>query len=442
MRNPYFFIGINMRIKFLILILFFVVLVASLGCIESKKLPAPNETKIIAPKPTLAPTEQKLPAYNETELLKINITFETWSRGYWSNSSYNEPYFRVITNYSEWVSFLDNQGYLAWQGGEGPLRLEGSIYPGIFTKPRQMKPSDFDNYSVIAAMMGRIGRAEGPEIEIRNITAADNIFNVIIAFKLGPGAAVESAPYHIIMIKKELLPKEPIFDFIDIEGKLLARVAESGYRSSPSLIDIISFEHPALRNYSDIEEIEEDYYLGDLKRGCIECEGKELDYIIRGYQKRWDGEESIVMTLQNAFTGTEKLKRIEIILEKETQVAFRTVAIGESSGYTNSIFIIINNRTEWTNVWMKHSSYLKTHKPEVPDVNFTNETAVAVFFGESPAFDAGLIDITKTGRTVFVKLQKKYPASRSSVQPYFIVRFSKPSDNITIRTLKWEYSSN
>lgn len=433
----------NMRTKFIFFSLFVLIVAVSLGCIESQKLHAPNETEIVTPFPSPYTTELQSPAYNKSESREINIRFETWSRGYYSNSSYYQPYFKVINNYSEWESFLNNQGYLAWQAGEGPLRLEGSIYPGIFTKPKVMKPSDFENYSIISAMMGRVSRAEGPEIEIKNITAVDNILKVIISFKLGPGADLESAPYHIVMIKKELLPNEKsIFDFIDIEGKLLARVVGGDYKSAPSLIDTISSEHPVLRNYSDIGGIEEDYYFGDLKRSCTGCIGKELDYIIRSYPKRWEGEESIVITFQNAFKGDEKLRKIEITPEKWKSVAFRTVAIGESSGFTIPAFMIINNRSEWVDVWQKHSSYLKTQKPDVPDVDFTNETVVAVFYGESPAFDAGLMDITKAGKKVFINLKKKFPANVSSVQPYFIIRFSKTTENIIFRTLRWEYSDS
>jgi hypothetical protein len=55
--------------------------VASPGCLESKKSPVPNETKNATPEPSPNITEQKQPVNNETELLKINDTFETWSRG-------------------------------------------------------------------------------------------------------------------------------------------------------------------------------------------------------------------------------------------------------------------------------------------------------------------------------------------------------------------------
>ncbi len=120
---------------------------------------------------------------------------------------------------------MDYQGYLAWQAGEGPPRLEGTIFPGISTKTKVLEPADFNNYSIIAAMMGRISRAEGPEIEIKNITRINNVLNVIVMYKLGPGAALESAPYHIVMVKRELLPSgNSTFNFIDNEGKLLGKI--------------------------------------------------------------------------------------------------------------------------------------------------------------------------------------------------------------------------
>ncbi len=84
--------------KVKIFLLLFIFTIISLGCIEPKNFPAPNETK-------------------------INITFETWSRGYWSNSSYDKPYFKVITNYSRWHEFLDEQGYFYYINGTGPMRL-------------------------------------------------------------------------------------------------------------------------------------------------------------------------------------------------------------------------------------------------------------------------------------------------------------------------------
>ena len=190
-------------------------------------------------------------------------------------------------------------------------------------------------------------------------------------------------------------------------------------------------------------EVSENYYLGNFKQDCaIRCEGKELRIYISGYPKRWAAVEDIVVTLQNAFTESERLEKIEIMPEKEESVVFKTVAAGDWSGYTNQAFMIINNRTEWVNVWQKHSSYLKAQKPSLPEIDFTNETVVAVFSGGSPAYDTRLTNITKAGRNIFVNLQKNFPASRSLVQSYFIVRLSKTNEDIVFQTLKWEYRYN
>lgn len=211
-----------MRLKSLIFLLLIAMIVASLGCLESKKLPAPNETKIATPEPT---PEQKLPAYNETKPLKINDTFETWSRGYWSNLSYKQTYFRVITNYSVWSAFLEEQGYFAWIRGEIGMRLEGELYPGIDTMPKTITSTDFNDYFIIAAMMGREG-IRGPEIEIKNISEINSAVNVTVRmYKPSSGEAVVTNPYHIVIVKRELLPKgNATFIFSDTEGKKLGIV--------------------------------------------------------------------------------------------------------------------------------------------------------------------------------------------------------------------------
>ena len=209
-----------MKIKFLIFSLFVLITVASLGCIESQKSPTPNETEIAKP----SVTEQKLPAPNATKPLIINDTFETWSRGYWSNLSYKQPYFRVITNYSEWNDFLDEQGYFAWQ--TGGMRLEGQLFPGLNVMPKTITSTDFNNYFIIAAMMGIKAVAEGPEIEIKNISRINDVINVTVRmYDPKGGAAVVSAPYHIVIVKRELLPiGNSTFVFRDTDGRKLGKL--------------------------------------------------------------------------------------------------------------------------------------------------------------------------------------------------------------------------
>jgi hypothetical protein len=211
-----------MKLKFLIFSLFVLITVASLGCIESQKSPTPNKTEIAKP----SVTEQKLPAPNATKPLIINDTFETWSRGYWSNLSYGKPYFRLITNYSEWVAFLDNQGYFAWKKGEVGMRLEGQLFPGLNAMPKTITSADFNENFIIAAMMGWKSFAEGPEIEIKNISRINDVINVTVyIYDPKRGAAVVSAPYHIVIVKRELMPMDnSTFIFVDTEGNRLGKV--------------------------------------------------------------------------------------------------------------------------------------------------------------------------------------------------------------------------
>ncbi|MFZ3058942.1 MAG: hypothetical protein WA102_04300 [Candidatus Methanoperedens sp.] len=218
-----------MRNLKILVLLFILIIAVSPGCIESQKSPAPNETEIVTP----SITEQKLAIPNVTKPLMINDTFETWSRGYYANYYDTHPSFKVILNYSLWIAFLNEQGtfldeygYFAWRRkppGNSYERLEGTLFPGQGIMPRTIEPSDFSSYYIIAAMMGLKGITEGPEIEIKNISRINNTLNVTVRmYEPTHGAATLSSPYHIVIVKRELLPKgNATFVFSDTEGKKL-----------------------------------------------------------------------------------------------------------------------------------------------------------------------------------------------------------------------------
>ncbi len=208
--------GMKIRHKLEIVFLIFIITVAVLGCIESQKLPNSNETKIATPEPT---PEQKLHTYNETKPLRINDTFETWSRGYLSKdirniSTSDKPYFILITNYTEWKSFLEYQSY-----------LDGALFPGMAISPKTIRPEDFNENFIIAAMKGYVG-VTGPEIEIENISRINITVNITVRmYKPHIMEMATSAPYHIVIVKRDVLPAgNSTFVFMDTESKLLGRV--------------------------------------------------------------------------------------------------------------------------------------------------------------------------------------------------------------------------
>ncbi|NJD75975.1 MAG: hypothetical protein FIB08_02600 [Candidatus Methanoperedens sp.] len=155
----------------------------------------------------------------ETRPLKINGTFETWLRGYHSNESY-KTHFRVIINYSVWNTFLYEQGFFDYYS-----TLEGELFPSWGNKPKTIEPADFNNYFIIAAMMGLRG-AYGDEIEITDIRRINNTVIVTVrTYMPSSKGMITSSPYHIIIVKREILPKEnSTFVFIDTEGKELGNI--------------------------------------------------------------------------------------------------------------------------------------------------------------------------------------------------------------------------
>lgn len=66
----------------------------------------------------------------------------------------------------------------------------------------------------------------GPEIEIENISRINSIVNITVRmYKPHIGESATSAPYHIVIVKREVLPAgNSTFVFIDTEGKKLRRV--------------------------------------------------------------------------------------------------------------------------------------------------------------------------------------------------------------------------
>lgn len=132
----------------------------------------------------------------------------------------------MITNYRDWNDFLVEQGYFAWLKEGGPMRLEGTLFPGLNKMPKTIASTDFNDYFIIASMMGTKGFAEDPEIEIKNISRINDVINVSVRmYDPKGGAAVVSAPYHIVIVKRDLLPTENFtVVFRDTEAKELEKM--------------------------------------------------------------------------------------------------------------------------------------------------------------------------------------------------------------------------
>ncbi len=199
------------------------------------------------------------------------------------------------------------------------------------------------------------------------------------------------------------------------------------YGAFPSLEKTLSAAYPVLKTDPGMMEVLEDYIFRDYI-----TEG--LKYTISAYPRRGGFEESIIITLQSG----ERVNSVEIIPAKGEILVPIVVAVGDWSGYENQIFLAINSREEWEDVWQKHASYLTGTKPSVPDIDFNNQTVIAIFHGDSP-YDVSLIDITKQGRNVFINMQKTYPAGLASARPYIIYRVPKIRENASFRNLKWEH---
>jgi hypothetical protein len=66
----------------------------------------------------------------------------------------------------------------------------------------------------------------GPEIEIKNISRSNNVVNVTVFFyKPGFGGAALSSPYHIVIVKRDILPEgNSTFVFVSTQGEELEKI--------------------------------------------------------------------------------------------------------------------------------------------------------------------------------------------------------------------------
>lgn len=116
---------------------------------------------------------------------------------------------------------------------------------------------------------------------------------------------------------------------------------------------------------------------------------------------------------------------------KEEKVDFETVEKGHYSGYKEVANYVINDEEKLAEIW---NLVMETRKPfpDLPKIDFTKNSVVAVFMGEFPTggYSIEIKEITEYKDRVIVKIDKKFPKPGSMLtqaftQPYHIVKIKK-----------------
>lgn len=126
-------------------------------------------------------------------------------------------------------------------------------------------------------------------------------------------------------------------------------------------------------------------------------------------------------------------------------VSFTIVTQGGNSGYTKKQRIVVKNKADFENMWQ--NLYINfSDKPAVPDVDFTKQTVIGVFFGEymSGGSSIGVKSVNANDEGIIVTVEEITPGSNCVTtdvitQPYQIISIPKaisPVKFVTINTVR------
>jgi hypothetical protein len=131
--------------------------------------------------------------------------------------------------------------------------------------------------------------------------------------------------------------------------------------------------------------------------------------------------------------------------QEKSAVNFTLIANGSNSGYVKKERIIIKNRADFQKMW--ENLYINfSEKPQLPDVNFSNQMILGVFFGEytSGGGSIAVKSVDMYDDAVIVNIEEVTPGPNCvttdvMTQPYQIVRIPKvisPLKFVTIHTVR------
>ncbi|MBA5942178.1 MAG: protease complex subunit PrcB family protein, partial [Methanophagales archaeon] len=114
--------------------------------------------------------------------------------------------------------------------------------------------------------------------------------------------------------------------------------------------------------------------------------------------------------------------------QERKQISFETVSKGYYSGHDERKNYVINSQNEWGELWNKTMSR-HVPLPEVPAVNFSENTIIAVYKGShrTGGYSIEITKIVENEQKIVVYIKETSPPSGAGVtmaftQPYHIVK--------------------
>ncbi|MFH1100584.1 MAG: protease complex subunit PrcB family protein [Methanobacteriota archaeon] len=122
---------------------------------------------------------------------------------------------------------------------------------------------------------------------------------------------------------------------------------------------------------------------------------------------------------------------------QENILSFETISQNSFSGHTEQRDYVINSQDAWVELWNTTMNGVTTQLPEMPVVDFTDNTVIAVFFGQhsSLGYEIQIEKIVENNTRVIVYVKESSPkpgepAGSALTQPYHIIKTKKITKEI------------
>lgn len=124
--------------------------------------------------------------------------------------------------------------------------------------------------------------------------------------------------------------------------------------------------------------------------------------------------------------------------QTEVTVTYEIIQQGTYSGIKDTAAKIIASKSDWEELWKKHTSVI-VPQPLVPEVNFETDVVAVVFSGEkrTSGYRIVLKSIAAEGDDVVVTYQETEPPANSFTlqvltQPYVMIKIGKPTGTVKL----------
>lgn len=122
-------------------------------------------------------------------------------------------------------------------------------------------------------------------------------------------------------------------------------------------------------------------------------------------------------------------------------VNFTVVTKGGNSGYTKKERIVVKNKEDFEKMWQ--NLYINfTDKPAVPEIDFSKQTIIGVFFGDymSGGSSIGVKSVNANDEEIIVTIEEITPGNNCVTpdvitQPYQIISIPKATSTVKFVTI-------